>query len=133
MVSNAVGPGFWSSNYNQDGAPDDEATAEQIMWHANHQIEEGSMCHSSDAEAWRYFDQRYPDFAVEPPNVRLVFPGPSNLKCLIDVYLEWLIEEFQNLWHVAVLTCDSAKTETFMMRAALMWIVNRPTRLWDGF
>ncbi|KAL0368281.1 UNVERIFIED_CONTAM: hypothetical protein Scaly_1047000 [Sesamum calycinum] len=48
-----------------------QPTAEQIMWHANHQTEEGSMCHMSDAEAWRHFDQTHPDFAVKPCNVRL--------------------------------------------------------------
>ncbi|KAL0433360.1 UNVERIFIED_CONTAM: hypothetical protein Slati_2670300 [Sesamum latifolium] len=46
-------------------------TAEQMTWHATHQMEEGSMVHPSDAEAWRYFDRTYPDFAVEPRNVRL--------------------------------------------------------------
>ncbi|KAL0428081.1 UNVERIFIED_CONTAM: hypothetical protein Slati_2982900 [Sesamum latifolium] len=54
----------------------------------------------------------------------MVIPGPSNPKLLIDVYLEPLIEELQNLWHVGVLTRDSARDETFAMRVALMWIVN---------
>ncbi|KAL0290015.1 UNVERIFIED_CONTAM: hypothetical protein Scaly_2213200 [Sesamum calycinum] len=48
-----------------------KATAKQMTWHANHQTEEKSMCHPSDAEAWRHFDQTYPNFAVEPRNVRL--------------------------------------------------------------
>ncbi|KAL0427602.1 UNVERIFIED_CONTAM: hypothetical protein Slati_2935000 [Sesamum latifolium] len=48
-----------------------EATAEQMTWHANHQKDEGSMCHSSDAEAWRHFDMTYPDFVAEPHNARL--------------------------------------------------------------
>ncbi|KAL0290167.1 UNVERIFIED_CONTAM: hypothetical protein Sangu_2585900 [Sesamum angustifolium] len=43
-----------------------KATVEQMMWHANHQTVEGSMCHSSDAEAWRHFYRIYPDFVVEP-------------------------------------------------------------------
>ncbi|KAL0355354.1 UNVERIFIED_CONTAM: hypothetical protein Sradi_3982300 [Sesamum radiatum] len=142
--------------------------AEQMTWHANHQTEEGSICHPSDAKAWRHFDRIHPDFAAEPRNVRLglytdgfaphgqydrtyscwpviltpynlplemcmsseymfltiVIPGPSNLKCLIDVYLEPLIEKLQNLWHVGVLMCDNARDETFSMRAALMWTVN---------
>ncbi|KAL2235890.1 UNVERIFIED_CONTAM: hypothetical protein Sindi_1321200 [Sesamum indicum] len=133
--------------------------------HANHQTKEGSMCHPFDAEAWRHFDQTYPDFAAEPRNVRLslctngfaphgqydrtyscwlitltsynlsprmcisseymflkiVIPGPSNPKRLIDIYLEPLIEELQNLWHVGVLTCDNVKNKTFLMRVALMW------------
>ncbi|KAL0400227.1 UNVERIFIED_CONTAM: hypothetical protein Sradi_2366000 [Sesamum radiatum] len=48
-----------------------QATAEQMMWHANHHTEEGSMCHPSDAETWRHFDRTHPDFVVEPPSVRL--------------------------------------------------------------
>ncbi|KAL0455051.1 UNVERIFIED_CONTAM: hypothetical protein Slati_0844300 [Sesamum latifolium] len=70
-----------------------------MTWHANHQTDEGSICHPSDAEAWRHFDWTHPDFAVEPRNVRL----------------EPLIEELQNLWHV---------DETFAMRAELMWTMN---------
>ncbi|KAL0427820.1 UNVERIFIED_CONTAM: hypothetical protein Slati_2956800 [Sesamum latifolium] len=54
----------------------------------------------------------------------MVIPGPSNPKRLIDIYLEPLIEELQNLWHVGCQMCDNAKDETFTMRAALMWIVN---------
>ncbi|KAK4383083.1 hypothetical protein Sango_2812100 [Sesamum angolense] len=56
--------------------------------------------------------------------LKMVIHGPSNPKCLINVYLELQIDELQNLWHVGVLTYDNAKDETFMMRAALMWIVN---------
>ncbi|KAL0329310.1 UNVERIFIED_CONTAM: hypothetical protein Sradi_4917700 [Sesamum radiatum] len=48
-----------------------EATVEQLTWHANHQTEEGSMYHPSDAEAWRHFDWTYLNFAVELRNVRL--------------------------------------------------------------
>ncbi|KAL0367492.1 UNVERIFIED_CONTAM: hypothetical protein Sradi_3639300 [Sesamum radiatum] len=50
--------------------------------------------------------------------------GLSNSKHLINVYLKLLIEELQNLWHVGVLTQDSAKNETFTMLSTLMWIVN---------
>ncbi|KAK4392773.1 hypothetical protein Sango_2055100 [Sesamum angolense] len=54
----------------------------------------------------------------------MVILSPSNLKRLIDVYLDPLIEELQNLWHVSVLTHDNAKNEKFMMHVALMWTVN---------
>ncbi|KAL2230585.1 UNVERIFIED_CONTAM: hypothetical protein Sindi_1652900 [Sesamum indicum] len=54
----------------------------------------------------------------------MVIPSPSNPKRLIIVYLEQLIKELQNLWHIGVLTRDSVKNETFPMRAALMWTVN---------
>ncbi|KAL0283950.1 UNVERIFIED_CONTAM: hypothetical protein Sangu_2857600 [Sesamum angustifolium] len=47
-----------------------QATAEQMMWHANHQTEKGSMCHLSDREVLRHFDRTHPDFAAEPRNIR---------------------------------------------------------------
>ncbi|KAL0283052.1 UNVERIFIED_CONTAM: hypothetical protein Sangu_2914800 [Sesamum angustifolium] len=145
-----------------------EATAEHMTWHATHQAVEGSMCYPSDAEAWKHFDQMYPDFAEEPRNVQLglcidgfaphgqygrtysywpiiitpynlppgmcmsseyifqtmVIPGLSNPKRLIDVYLDRLIEELLQLWHVGVRTYDHATNRTFMMQAELMWTVN---------
>ncbi|KAL0349420.1 UNVERIFIED_CONTAM: hypothetical protein Sangu_1169800, partial [Sesamum angustifolium] len=48
-----------------------KATVEQMIWHANHQTEKGSICHPSHVEAWRHLDQTYPDFAKETRNVRL--------------------------------------------------------------
>ncbi|XP_056163103.1 uncharacterized protein LOC130136788 [Syzygium oleosum] len=48
-----------------------QATAEHMTWHANHETEEGLMCHPSDAEAWKHFDRTYPEFAIEPRNIRL--------------------------------------------------------------
>ena len=40
-------------------------TAEHMTWHATHQIDEGLMCHPSDADAWKNFDRTYLDFAKE--------------------------------------------------------------------
>ncbi|KAL0291577.1 UNVERIFIED_CONTAM: hypothetical protein Scaly_2541400 [Sesamum calycinum] len=54
----------------------------------------------------------------------MVIPSPSNPKRLIDVYLEPLIEELLQLWHVGVRTYDHTTDQAFMMRAALMWIMN---------
>ncbi|KAL0420215.1 UNVERIFIED_CONTAM: hypothetical protein Slati_3044400 [Sesamum latifolium] len=47
------------------------AIVEHVTWDAIHQMEEGSMCHSSDVEAWRHFGYKYFDFILEPCNVRL--------------------------------------------------------------
>ncbi|KAK4384555.1 hypothetical protein Sango_3049800 [Sesamum angolense] len=47
------------------------ATAEHMTWHASHVTGEDSMCHPSNAEAWRHFDRTHPDFALEPRNIRL--------------------------------------------------------------
>ncbi|KAK4389778.1 hypothetical protein Sango_2314800 [Sesamum angolense] len=54
----------------------------------------------------------------------MVIPGPSNPKRLIDVYLEPLIDELLQLWHVGVRTHNHVTNQAFMMRAALMWTVN---------
>ncbi|KAL0349978.1 UNVERIFIED_CONTAM: hypothetical protein Sradi_4147000 [Sesamum radiatum] len=45
-------------------------------------------------------------------------------KRLINVYLELLIEELRQLWHVGVRTYDHARDNAFIMWAALMWTVN---------
>ncbi|KAL0405495.1 UNVERIFIED_CONTAM: hypothetical protein Slati_3863400 [Sesamum latifolium] len=54
----------------------------------------------------------------------MVIPGPSNQKRLIDVYLESLIKELLQLWHVGVRTYDHAMNNEFIIRAALMCTVN---------
>ncbi|KAK4406549.1 hypothetical protein Sango_0661400 [Sesamum angolense] len=92
------------------------------------------MCHSSDAEAWKHFGWMYPNLAEEPCNVwpgfctdgfaSHVIPNPSNLKRLIDVYLEPLIEELLQLWHVGMRMYDHATDRAFMMWTALMWTRN---------
>uniref|UniRef100_A0A151UIM5 Transposase n=2 Tax=Cajanus cajan TaxID=3821 RepID=A0A151UIM5_CAJCA len=46
-------------------------TAHEMKWHHTHQREPSSLSHPSDAEAWRHFDETWPDFAQEPRNVRL--------------------------------------------------------------
>ncbi|KAL0286431.1 UNVERIFIED_CONTAM: hypothetical protein Scaly_2792800 [Sesamum calycinum] len=47
------------------------ATVEHMTWHASHVTEADSMCHPSDAEAWRHFDRTHPNFALEPCNIGL--------------------------------------------------------------
>ncbi|GJY67940.1 putative transposase-associated domain-containing protein [Tanacetum coccineum] len=46
-------------------------TAKDMIWHSNHQSEEGSMVHPSDGKAWKHFDSTDPFFAEEIRNVRL--------------------------------------------------------------
>ncbi|KAL2250064.1 UNVERIFIED_CONTAM: hypothetical protein Sindi_2480100 [Sesamum indicum] len=48
-----------------------KATSKHMTWHATHQMWEGSMCHPSNAKAWKHFDRMYPDFAEESHNIRL--------------------------------------------------------------
>ncbi|KAK4386349.1 hypothetical protein Sango_2505500 [Sesamum angolense] len=81
------------------------ATAYHMTWHVTHQTEEGSMCHPSDAEAWKYFDRMYPDFVEEPHNVRLGLRTDGFAPHGVRTY-------------------DHATDNIFIMHAALMWTVN---------
>jgi predicted amino acid-binding ACT domain protein len=46
-------------------------SAHHMTWHYKHQQEKGVLEHPSDADAWKHFDQTYPQFSSEPRNVRL--------------------------------------------------------------
>ncbi|XP_049405023.1 uncharacterized protein LOC125868409 [Solanum stenotomum] len=47
------------------------ATAADMRWHHEHTKEDGVMCHPSDSEAWKHFNDTHPFFVDEPRNVRL--------------------------------------------------------------
>ena len=47
------------------------ATTNEMRWHSEHHMEDGKMCHPSDAPAWKHFDGCFPDFSSEVRNVRL--------------------------------------------------------------
>ena len=145
-----------------------KAIAEHMTWHANNETKEGLMCHPSDVEAWKHFDRTYPQFAIEPQNIRLglcddgfapfgksgksyscwpvilmpynlppgmcmktlymfltlIVTGLQNLKKLIDVCMQPLIEELQRLWDEGILTYDVSTNQIFVMKAALLWTIN---------
>ena len=48
-----------------------EAIANDMRWHAEHEVIEGEMRHYSDSIPWNHFNTVHPDFAVESRNVRL--------------------------------------------------------------
>ena len=48
-----------------------ENTAKDIKWHAKRTMIDGEICHPSDGEAWKHFNEVYSDFASEPRNVYL--------------------------------------------------------------
>ncbi|XP_023766938.1 uncharacterized protein LOC111915514 [Lactuca sativa] len=47
-------------------------TAKDMSWHNTGRSIDGMMYHSVDGKSWQDFDQRYPEFAKEPRNFRLV-------------------------------------------------------------
>ncbi|XP_027187217.1 uncharacterized protein [Cicer arietinum] len=46
-------------------------TASQMRWHRENIRDPGYLSHPSDGEAWKHFDERYPEFSMDPRNVRL--------------------------------------------------------------
>ncbi|WMV24332.1 hypothetical protein MTR67_017717 [Solanum verrucosum] len=46
-------------------------SAPHMRWHREYRRSPGVLSHPSDGEAWKHFDNVYPDFASEPRNVRL--------------------------------------------------------------
>ncbi|XP_019094576.1 PREDICTED: uncharacterized protein LOC109129967 [Camelina sativa] len=48
-----------------------EKTASSMRWHAEHDSEDGVMCHPSDAPEWKNFQHLHLTFAQEPRNVYL--------------------------------------------------------------
>ena len=47
------------------------SSAPHMKWHRENPRQTGMLCHPSDGEAWKHFDENYQDFASEPRNVRL--------------------------------------------------------------
>ncbi|RVW81554.1 hypothetical protein CK203_051852 [Vitis vinifera] len=45
--------------------------AKDLIWHAEGGEFDGKMRHPSDSPSWKVIDHRWPDFAVEPRNLRL--------------------------------------------------------------
>ncbi|XP_022003765.1 uncharacterized protein LOC110901234 [Helianthus annuus] len=46
-------------------------TTKDMIWHSTGRSEDGTMRHPVDGSAWQDFDKKYPNFAMEPRNVRL--------------------------------------------------------------
>jgi hypothetical protein len=46
-------------------------TSPHMKWHAQGRTKDGVLRHPADGEAWKAFDERYPDFASDARNVRL--------------------------------------------------------------
>ncbi|XP_047271356.1 uncharacterized protein LOC124900097 [Capsicum annuum] len=78
---------------------------------------------------WPVFITSYnllPEMCMTSPDIFLscIIPGPRNPKCLIDVYLQPLIDELLQLWHEGVVTYDISTKQNFIMRTNLMWTIN---------
>jgi hypothetical protein len=54
----------------------------------------------------------------------MVIPGLSSLGWNIDVCLRPLIDELTQLWSSKVLTYNTSRKQSFVVRTALMWTIN---------
>ncbi|XVE92524.1 hypothetical protein REPUB_Repub01dG0104600 [Reevesia pubescens] len=54
----------------------------------------------------------------------LLIPGPDSPSDKIDVFLQPLIDEFNDLWVNGLGTYDAYSKSNFQMRVALMWTIN---------
>ncbi|XP_055962306.1 uncharacterized protein LOC130015687 [Mercurialis annua] len=124
------------------------ATAKHMRWHAEHEIENGVMNHSSDSPAWKHFSELHQDFAAEIRNIRLglctdefqpfgafgqqysswpVIVTPYNLPpgmAMKDEFMFLTVLELNHLWKFGTRTYDIHRRQNFQLKAALMWTIN---------
>ena len=48
-----------------------ESLSEDLRWHATRKIIEGVLRHPADSQAWRTIDEKFPEIAIDPRNLRL--------------------------------------------------------------
>ena len=63
-----------------------------------------------------------PEMCMKDPYLFLIYIilGPDNHKAKIDVYLQSLIDELKELWHLGVLTYDISTKHNFLLKETLM-------------
>ncbi|RVW34726.1 hypothetical protein CK203_110699 [Vitis vinifera] len=100
--------------------------AKDLIWHAQEREFDGKMRHPSDSPSWKLVDYRWPDFASEPRNLRLVISadGPRQPGNDIDVYLAPLLDDLKMLWDVGVECYDVHQQKVFTLRVVLLWTIN---------
>ncbi|XP_050222330.1 uncharacterized protein LOC126672423 [Mercurialis annua] len=112
-----------------------KATAGHMTWQAEHEMEDGKMCHLSDSPDWKRMSS-WPVIVMSynlPPGMcmkdefmflTILVPGPRNPKNTTDIFLQPLIAELNQLWESGIRTYDIHKRQNFQMKAALMWTIN---------
>ncbi|XP_075654732.1 uncharacterized protein LOC142624887 [Castanea sativa] len=105
--------------------------AKDMKWYIDKRVDDRIMRHPTDSEEWKEFDLQYPDFALEPCNVRLglvtdgfnPFGNRNNNYSMcphqsgneINIYLKPLVDELE-LWEEGVKTYDAYRKEHFQIK-----------------
>ncbi|KAJ0479892.1 putative transposase, Ptta/En/Spm, plant [Helianthus annuus] len=108
-------------------------TSNLMKWHHTELLRDGKLRHPADALVWKDFDEKFPEFASDPRNVRLALSsdgfnpfrmnvphspkGPGNK---IDVYMQPLIKELKELWEDGVSTFDASTKQYFQLKASII-------------
>lgn len=66
-------------------------TARNLTWHDNSRVKDGNLRHPADSPAWQLIDNKWPDFAQEPRNLRLALSsdGINPHSTLSSTYSCW--------------------------------------------
>ncbi|XP_074347167.1 uncharacterized protein LOC141686000 [Apium graveolens] len=112
------------------------STAELLTWHANQRSQDGQMHHPADSPSWRNVDYKWPEFGIEPRNLRLAMAadvsGPQEPGNNIDVFLQPLIDDLKKIWKEGEPDVYDAHTKSsFTLRAILMWIIKYFPAYWN--
>ncbi|XP_076904109.1 uncharacterized protein LOC143559403 [Bidens hawaiensis] len=92
--------------------------------------ERWKLRHPADALVWKYFDEKFPEFASDPRNVRLalqpnlilslIILGPKGPGNKIDVYMRPLIKELKELWEYGVNKFDASTKQYFQLKVSII-------------
>ncbi|XP_060208827.1 uncharacterized protein LOC132636136 isoform X2 [Lycium barbarum] len=106
-------------------------TSSDMRWHSVDCHKDGLLRHPRDAEAWKKFDFTFPEFSQDPRNVRLALASDGfnpfgHMSANHSIWPVVLIPYNTPPWELwdGVQTFDALSTETFKMRAALMWTIS---------
>lgn len=64
-----------------------------MKWHADKCTEDGALKHLTDGKALKAFDEKYPEFGLDPRNVRLglTSDGFNHFVNMSNTYSIWLV------------------------------------------
>ncbi|GKE37027.1 uncharacterized protein Tco_1460432 [Tanacetum coccineum] len=90
-------------------------TAALMKWHHEERVKDGKIRHPTDALAWKFFDQKFPEFASDPRNVHLALAsdGFNPFKSMN------VSHKLMELWKDGFETFDASVKQNFQLKAAI--------------
>ncbi|GKD59247.1 putative reverse transcriptase domain-containing protein [Tanacetum coccineum] len=115
-----------------------ESISKDLRWHATRRIIDGVLRHLADSQAWRTIDEKFPEIAKDPRNLRLgILADGVDVNSGTRHYNVWpVLSIIYNLppWLcmkrkfimllIGVDTYDASIKENFNLRAIVLWTIN---------